>query len=57
MKHVSFVVTDNYIEYYVDGECITDCFSKSEEVVELVQQLHDWAGIPLYKNIDYVLEK
>lgn len=56
MKNVSFVIKDEFIEYYVDGKCITDCFSKSGELLELVQQLHDWAGIPLYKNIDNVLE-
>lgn len=55
MKNISFVINDEFIEYYVDGKCITDCFSKTDEVAELVQQLHDFANIPLYKNVNYVL--
>ena len=33
MRNIYFVIKGDYIEYYVDGKCITDCFSKTEETI------------------------
>lgn len=56
-KNIYFVINDenDSVEYYVDGECITDCFSKdNEELIGLVKQLHEFANIPIYREIENV---
>ncbi len=56
-KNIYFVIDDekNFVEYYVDGECITNCFSKKDnELVDLVKQLHEFADIPVYRKIENI---
>ena len=52
MKNVCFVINkkDNYFELWVDGECITDCFSLNGGEADLMEQLVKWADIPRYKR-------
>ena len=56
-KNIHFVINDetDSIEYYVNGKLITDCFSKDdEELVGLVKQLHEFANIPIYREIENI---
>ena len=54
MKNVCFVYNkeNNNYEFHVNGECITDCFSDSGEVAELILQLNEFADIPIYQVVD-----
>ena len=55
MKNFYFVINekDNYFELWVNGECITDCFSLKGGEAELMEQLVNWAGTPCYKRLTY----
>lgn len=54
MKNVHFVFSNDYIEYYVDGKLISDCFSYSDDILDLIAQLHDFADVPIYKELDNI---
>lgn len=54
MKNIYFIYnkdTDCF-ELYVNGECITDCFSVEGECGDLIDDLNKFAGVPIYKKVD-----
>lgn len=54
MKDFYFIVNDNgAFELWVDGKCITDCFSLADGEADLMEQLVQFADIPCYKKISY----
>ena len=54
MKNISFIYNEdtNNFELWVDGECITDCFSAEGECGDLIDDLNRFADIPIYKKVD-----
>lgn len=54
MKNIYFIYNEDNdtFELHVDGECITDCFSTEGECGDLIEQLYEFADVPIYKNID-----
>ena len=58
-KNIHFVINEdnNCVEFYVNGECITDCFSLSDrKLVDLVEQLSEFADVPIYKKFNFKKE-
>lgn len=54
MKNFYFVINEefNYFELWVDGKCITDCFSlDSNSEADLMEQLVEFADVPCYKKL------
>ena len=53
MKDFYFVINedDTFFELWVDGECITDCFSFEDSEANLMKQLVEFADVPCYKKI------
>lgn len=56
MKNFYFVANEknNTFELWVNGECITDCFSLNEESFDLMEDLVNFADVPLYKEISVI---
>ena len=54
MKNIMFIYNEDNdtFELNVDGECITDCFSTEGECGDLIEQLNEFADVPIYKRID-----
>lgn len=54
MKNIYFIYNEDNdtFELHVNGECITDCFSTGGECGDLIEQLYEFADVPIYKNID-----
>lgn len=58
-KNIHFVINEdkNFIEFHVNGECITDCFSlDNTELIDLVEQLSEFADVPIYKKFNFKKE-
>ena len=54
MKDFYFVIGDhNNFELWVDGKCITNCFSLGEKEADLMKQLVHFAKVPCYAKIDF----
>lgn len=55
MNDFYFVINEknNYFELWVDGKCITDCFSLNEESTDVMEQLVEFANVPCYKKLSY----
>lgn len=53
MKNIHFIINDEKSEFelWVDGECITDCFSLQSDEAELMAQLVEFAEVPCYKKL------
>lgn len=56
MKDFYFVINDNedskLFELWVDGRCITDCFSLDHsDEADLMEQLVEFANVPCYKKL------
>ena len=53
-KNIYFVYNkeNGEYEFYVNGELITDCFSNSGEVADLILQLNKFADVPIYQAVD-----
>jgi len=51
MKNTFFVIKEDYqtFEYWVNGECITDCFGLGDDGAELMAQLAEFSNIPVYR--------
>lgn len=56
MKNFYFVANEknNTFELWVNGECITDCFSLNEESFDLMEDLVNFADVPLYKEMPVI---
>lgn len=54
MKNIYFVFCAGYIEYYVNGKLISDCFTYSDDILDLIDQLHEFANVPIYKELNNV---
>lgn len=54
MKNIMFIYNEDNdtFELHVDGECITDGFSTEGECGDLIEQLNEFADVPIYKRID-----
>ena len=54
MKNIHFVINkeNREFELWVDGKCITDCFSLSDDSTELMEQLVEFAHVPCYIQLD-----
>lgn len=54
MKNIQFIINDmnNYFELWVNGECITDCFSMDGDGFDLMQQLVEFGGIPVFRIVN-----
>lgn len=54
MKNICFIYNEDNdtFELHVNGECITDCFSTEGECGELIEQLNEFANVPIYKEIN-----
>ena len=55
MKNFYFIINEEnkMFELWVNGKCITDCFSLAGDEAELMQQLVEFANIPCYKRLDF----
>ena len=55
MENVYFVINEEnkMFELWVDGECITDCFSLTDSEADLMEQLVQFANVPCYKKLDF----
>ena len=55
MKNFYFVINeDDTFELWVDGKCITDCFSLIHGgESDLMKQLVQFADVPCYRRIEY----
>ena len=53
IKNIHFVIDENNnrFEVWVNGECITDCYSMDEEGFDLMTDLVKFANIPLYREV------
>lgn len=56
MKNISFIYNEDNdtFELHVNGECITDCFSTEGECGDLIEQLNEFANVPIYRTVDKV---
>jgi hypothetical protein len=54
MKNLHFVIDEEREEFelWVDGACITDCFSLTSEAADLMEQLVEFAHVPCYKKLN-----
>ena len=55
MKNFYFVINEetSFLELWVEGKCITDCFSLSGESADIMEQLVEFADVPCYKKLAY----
>jgi len=55
MNNFYFVLNEeeDYFELWVDGKCITDCFSLSDASADVMEQLVEFANVPCYKKLAY----
>lgn len=54
MKNLHFVINEEREEFelWVDGACITDCFSLRSGEADLMEQLVEFAHVPCYKQLN-----
>lgn len=54
MKNFHFVINEEREEFelWVNGECITDCFSLKSEAADLLEQLVEFANVPCYERLN-----
>lgn len=56
MNNFYFIIKDDRefeFELWVNGQCITDCFSLADGEAELMEQLVHFANVPCYKRVSF----
>ena len=55
MDNFYFIINNENkaFELWVNGECITDCFSLKGREADLMEQLVEFADIPCYKRLNF----
>ena len=59
MKNIYFVKNEEnkMYELWINGECITDCYSFNTDAEDVILDLIHFANIPIYKNISDEMKK